>query len=182
MRRPLCIQLYFAIAILIAGSAVFAEAITTRVSAAQSVCDNSSTSSDPQSAACMVERRVALLREVRDTLRREASVPAQAGVPASDSGEARRYVTWLSAWADRLDALGVRGTNALTKGEQSGGGPQVFQATKQMQEQQLSFNFQYLELSKQMGNEHRRFNLVSNVMKTKHANVEKAINMLIAGR
>jgi len=132
----------------------------------------------------MVQRRVTVLREVRDTLRKEAAASMPADISAEEAGEARRYTAWLATWADRLDALGVRGNSALGRGGQGEAEPQaqVFQATKEMQEQQLSFNFQYLQLSKQMESEHRQFNLISNIMKTKFATVEKSINYLVAGR
>jgi len=53
---------------------------------------------------------------------------------------------------------------------------QLLQATKQMQETQMSFNLQYLQLQNQMENENRQFTVVSNVMKTKHDTVKNAIN------
>jgi len=145
------------------------------------LCDETT---GPRSSTCMVQRRVTVLREVRDTLRKQAAAPMPAGFSAEEAAEARRYTQWLVTWADRLDALGVRGNSALGKGGQGEGEPQtrVFQATKEMQEQQLSFNFQYLELSKQMDNEHRQFTLVSNVMKSRFEIVDKSIDYLVAGR
>ena len=48
-------------------------------------------------------------------------------------------------------------------------------ATKQMQETQMSFNLQYLQLQSQMQRENRSYTSVSNVMKTKHDTVKNSI-------
>ena len=48
--------------------------------------------------------------------------------------------------------------------------------TKTMQEMQMSFNLQYLELQQQMQDENRRFTMISNIMKTKHDTAKNSIN------
>jgi hypothetical protein len=53
---------------------------------------------------------------------------------------------------------------------------QLLNATKQMQETQMSFNLQYLQLQSQMQNENRSYTAVSNVMKTKHETVKNSIS------
>ena len=52
---------------------------------------------------------------------------------------------------------------------------QLVAATKQMQETQLNFNLQYLQLQSQMQNENRAYTAVSNIMKTKHDTVKNSI-------
>ena len=47
---------------------------------------------------------------------------------------------------------------------------------KQMQETQMSFNLQYLQLQNQMQNENRQYSTVSNIMKTKHGTVKHSIS------
>ena len=60
---------------------------------------------------------------------------------------------------------------------QSGGDSStLFQATKQMQEMNQSFNLQYLDLQKKMQDENRQFTLISNIMKKKHEAAREAIN------
>jgi hypothetical protein len=49
-------------------------------------------------------------------------------------------------------------------------------ATKEMQETQMSFNLQYLQLQSQMQNENRSYTLVSNIMKTKHDTAKNSIS------
>lgn len=49
-------------------------------------------------------------------------------------------------------------------------------ATKQMQETQMSFNLQYLQLQEQMQNENRQYTAVSNILKTKHDTVKNSIS------
>ena len=49
-------------------------------------------------------------------------------------------------------------------------------AIEAMQEAQMSFNLQYLQLQSQMQNESRSFTAVSNIMKTKHDTVKNSIS------
>jgi hypothetical protein len=49
-------------------------------------------------------------------------------------------------------------------------------ATRQMQETEMSFNLQYLQLQSQMQNENRSYTAVSNIMKTKHDTVKNSIS------
>jgi hypothetical protein len=48
--------------------------------------------------------------------------------------------------------------------------------TKQMQETQMSFNMQYLQL--QMQNENRAYTAISNIMETKHDTVKNSISKI----
>ena len=50
------------------------------------------------------------------------------------------------------------------------------QGTQEMQETQMSFNLQYLQLQSSMQNESREFTMVSNIMKTKHDTVKNTIS------
>ena len=185
MRRPVsAIVPCSALAILLIVLAGQAQTSDIRVPPAKSPCDNATQAPGPPSAACVVERRVASIRAVRDVLRQEASTGLPPGLSAADSAEARRYVAWLTMWADRLDALAMQGDYSIGKGGRGASGgdldsqAQFFQATKQMQERQLSFNVQYLAVPKQMENQHRQFTMVSNVLKTKHDVVKSAISSI----
>jgi hypothetical protein len=55
-------------------------------------------------------------------------------------------------------------------------GKSLLDATKQMQEMQMSFTLQYLQLQNQMQNENRSYTAVSNIMKTKHDTVKNSIS------
>lgn len=48
--------------------------------------------------------------------------------------------------------------------------------TKDMQEMQMSFSMQYLQLQDKMQNENRQYTTLSNVMKTKHDTAKATIN------
>ena len=52
---------------------------------------------------------------------------------------------------------------------------QLLAATKQMQETQMSFNLQYLQLQSQMQHENRSYTAISNIMKTRHDTVKNSI-------
>jgi hypothetical protein len=63
----------------------------------------------------------------------------------------------------------------------AGAGPsdafnQMMTATRQMAEFQASFNLQYLQLQEKIQIDTRQFNLVSNIMKTKHDAAKNALN------
>ena len=53
---------------------------------------------------------------------------------------------------------------------------QMMTATKSMAEFQASFNLQYLQLQEKIQTDTRQFNLVSNIMKTKHDAAKNALN------
>jgi len=73
------------------------------------------------------------------------------------------------------DEMGSRySKKAVTGGSVSQN--QLLAATKQMQETQMSFNQQYLQLQSQMQQENRSYTAVSNIMKTKHETVKNSIS------
>ena len=107
-----------------------------------------------------------LLREV------EASQALHADMDASQARSAR-LEGQLSAL---LTAFGRSVTDLLAL-VATGGSSQdrVLAATKQLQETQMSFNLQYLQLQSQMQHENRSYTAVSNIMKTKHETVKNSI-------
>jgi septal ring factor EnvC (AmiA/AmiB activator) len=78
----------------------------------------------------------------------------------------------LKSYNDEL----TRMTKATTSLETAISQSQLMNATKQMQEMQMSFNLQYLQLQNSMQNENRQFTMVSNIMKTKHETVKNSIS------
>lgn len=88
---------------------------------------------------------------------------AEVGVAASGKGAA---------------ALPGGGAASAPIGAAGGGGSQsqLLAATKQLQETQMRFNLQYLQLQSQMQNENRSYTAVSNIMKTKHDTVKNSIS------
>jgi hypothetical protein len=71
---------------------------------------------------------------------------------------------------------GIAGGDAI--GAAAGGSSQteLMNATKEMQETQMSFNLQYLQLQSQMQNENRSYTAISNIMKNKHDTVKNSIS------
>jgi L-cysteine desulfidase len=53
---------------------------------------------------------------------------------------------------------------------------ELSQAVKNMQETQMSYNLQYLQLQNAMQNENRQYTMVSNIMKTKNDTVKNSIS------
>ncbi|MBN2359911.1 MAG: hypothetical protein JXR83_10690 [Deltaproteobacteria bacterium] len=58
----------------------------------------------------------------------------------------------------------------------AGSQQQLLDQTKAMQEMQMSFSLQYLQLQEKMQGENRQFTTISNVMKTKHDTAKSTIN------
>ncbi|HET9957430.1 MAG TPA: hypothetical protein VFQ61_23185 [Polyangiaceae bacterium] len=71
-------------------------------------------------------------------------------------------------------------TQRLSNVDTASGGPDaqgaLLEATQEMQETQMSFNLQYLELQSQMQHENRSYTAVSNIMKTKHDTAKNSIS------
>jgi len=68
---------------------------------------------------------------------------------------------------------GIAGGGAAASGSSETG---PMHTTKSMQETQMSFNLQYLQLQSQMQSESRAFTAISNIMKTKHDTVKNSIS------
>ncbi|HKK05416.1 MAG TPA: hypothetical protein VKA50_06145 [Gammaproteobacteria bacterium] len=120
----------------------------------------------------LVAERVAKLRRARDILRRQAAAPLPDNLPRGERAEAKRYRAWLKNSAKRMDALARRGESLLRM--QSGSQSEA--TMRRIQETNRSFSMQYLALQQKIQQESREFNLVSNIMKTKHEAAKNAIN------
>jgi hypothetical protein len=131
-------------------------------------------------AACILHR-VGTLRDVRTLFLKIAREGVPPGLPRSETPDAKRWLAWLESSAGKLEtlaALGERSVGGAT-GRAGGGGAsqdQLLAATQQMQDMQMSFNLQYLQLQSQMQAENRAYTAVSNIMKTKHDTVKNSIS------
>lgn len=72
-------------------------------------------------------------------------------------------------------AYGAQGQGGSVSGA-SDAFNQMMGATRSMAEFQASFNLQYLQLQEKIQQDTRQFNLVSNIMKTKHDAAKNALN------
>ena len=142
------------------------------------------------------------LRRTADTARTAASiaapfVPGGAVVSAAitGAGAMKRSIGGVSSSSQALTGNALAGGNAtgLTMdGAAVGGGgaygavnnlaaagdpnAQMFNATRQLQELNQSFNLQYLTLQQKMQADNRQFTALSNIMKTKHDTAKNAIS------
>jgi hypothetical protein len=91
-------------------------------------------------------------------------------VPGLSNDEATGLAEYVLGGIAALPPAGAAGS--------AGGGSQsaLLTATKQMQEAQMSFNLQYLQLQSQMQDENRSYTMVSNIMKTKHDTAKNSIS------
>ncbi len=91
--------------------------------------------------------------------------------------EAGPFLTTAECDVLAIYAIGAIGTGAIVPGGSNpSSGDGLLEATLQMQETQMSFNLQYLQLQNEMQNENRQFTMVSNIMKTKHDTVKNTIS------
>lgn len=109
-----------------------------------------------------------LSAKVRKALPRNAQVPGDVIKILSASSHGLTQ--------EEIDALGVYVSGEVSSDRSSGGSNSPLQATQQMQETQMSFNLQYLQLQSQMQNENRNYTMVSNIMKTKHDTAKNTIS------
>ena len=103
-------------------------------------------------------------------MRRLAQTPEERGLAEAD-GQIVERVAGLIAERGRLtrEIAAARAAGAV-------GQDQLLAATRQMQELQMSFNLQYLQLQNQMQHENRSYTAISNIMKTKHDTVQNWIS------
>ncbi len=113
-----------------------------------------------------------------------AGLTAVGGGPASGAAAGSYGATGALAIPGKAPGLGTSlggGTGAVSG---AGGGTatpsdsfnQRMGATQAMAEFQASFNLQYLQLQEKIQQDTRQFNLVSNIMKTKHDAAKNALN------
>jgi hypothetical protein len=90
----------------------------------------------------------------------------------------RKFEQALLAYKAAIDTLAteVSETELLFDGYIKDDSNKLLDATKQMQETQMSFNLQYLQLQSQMQHENRSYTAISNIMKTKHDTVKNSIS------
>jgi hypothetical protein len=120
----------------------------------------------------LLAQRVARLRHARDALRREAALPLPRNLSPADRSEAKRYNEWLKTAAKRLDALARRGQTLIrAQGKASSPAQQ-----RHMGEMNQSFSMQYIQLQQKIQSESREYNLMSNIMKSRHEAAKNAIN------
>jgi len=107
---------------------------------------------------------MATKQELKEALR--ALDDSAADLDALDEIEGR-----MAEIAGRFEVLAAELVAGLASSQ-----AQLLEATKQMQETQMSFNLQYLQLQSQMQNENRQYTAVSNILKTKHDTVKNSIS------
>lgn len=74
------------------------------------------------------------------------------------------FIARLQDWEKKIDSTGSNAPSLLLV------------ATKKMQETQMLFNLQYLQLQSQMQHENLSYTAISNIMKTKHDTVKNSIS------
>ena len=89
---------------------------------------------------------------------------------------AEKLAVLYSTLAKKVEAVAKAGSAVNASNPDRGALNALLEATRQMQETQMSFNLQYLELQSQMQNENRSYTAVSNMLKTKHDTVKNSIN------
>ena len=113
--------------------------------------------------------------------RAAAEVPDPPKASAGGAQTAERYISETGADLAALDSHFQKYREAAEKlsalyAKLADSQSQLLPATKQMQETQMSFNLQYLQLLSHMQNEIRSYTAVSKIMKTKHDTVKNSIS------
>jgi len=103
-------------------------------------------------------------------MRRLARTPEERALAEMD-GQIVERVAGLIAERGRL-----RNEMAAARSAGTAGHDRLLAATREMQEVQLSFDLQYLQLQRGMQHENRSYTAVSNIMKTQHDAVKNSIS------
>jgi len=91
---------------------------------------------------------------------------------------AEKLSALYSNLSKKVEEVGKAASGVNSSRGSSSSVSQLLQATQQMQETQMSFNLQYLQLQQQMQQENRQYTEVSNIMKSRHDTVKNAIGNL----
>jgi len=121
----------------------------------------------------LARQRIAILRKASENFRVVAEQPTPAEFGAREAKDAEAYDRWLVKSAREMEDLARRWERSLA--EASSKEP-VLEAMKQMEEMNQSFSLQYLQIQQKIQQETREFNLMSNIMKSKHEAAKNAIN------
>jgi ABC-type transporter Mla subunit MlaD len=117
------------------------------------------------------DRTLARLADVTEDLRDDLARLDEIHATLMDrQRELDARTTELTRAVQAVVRLGESDTSAAHPGV-----AQLLDAVRAMQETQMSFNLQYLQLQSQMQHENRSFTAISNIMKTKHDTVKNSI-------
>lgn len=94
------------------------------------------------------------------------------GIPGQSPALGTSLSSPAASFAGSADSAAVGNTGANS----SAAFDNMMAATRQMSEFQASFNLQYLQLQQKIQIDTRQFNLISNIMKTKHDAAKNALN------
>lgn len=106
--------------------------------------------------ACTKERTAALKAQARKFTAASRMKPATT-LTAEERAKVQAYDRWLRAQSQQARELAERGTAATTAGIQT------------------AFNQEYVQLQQRIQREHRQFDEISNIMKSKHDAAQSAI-------
>jgi len=124
-------------------------------------------------------RAIALARRTIAEMRALAQTPGERAVVQQDAQiveTVARLVATRASLRSRMATAAPSGTPGPRTGTGDRASDPLLSATRQMQETQMSFNLQVLQLQSQMQRENRSYTAVSNIMKTKHDTVKNSIS------
>jgi hypothetical protein len=132
---------------------------------------NSSAKAQALKALSESEEQLAQLDKIHEkTVRLFEKLSSLSSELAQKAGEVGKIAGQNNGRSSKQSIGENNGQRSGQSSEQS-----LIQATKEMQETQMSFNLQYLQLQSQMQTENRSYTAVSNIMKTKHDTMKNTI-------
>ena len=118
-------------------------------------------------------RRAAAIKQAEELRGELARLDAAHATLYERQLELQALIAELTTSVERLVQAADGAASAASRG---GAQERLLDAVKAMQETQMSFNLQYLQLQSQMQHENRSYTAVSNIMKTKHDTVKNSIS------
>jgi len=117
-------------------------------------------------------RRAAAMEQAEELRGDLARLDAAHAALNDRQSELQALIAELTTSVQRL----LQAVDGAASGASGAAQQQLLDAVKAMQETQMSFNLQYLQLQSQMQHENRSYTAVSNIMKTKHDTVKNSIS------
>jgi hypothetical protein len=123
--------------------------------------------------------KVGALRGLGNTLQKASEEAPPPKLTADQIAEVKKYDAWLRTASERVVKLAAsweQKVEEIRAACQKDPSCNRIATAKALNETNMSFNLQYLQLQSQMQHENRSYTAVSNIMKTKHDTVKNSIS------
>jgi hypothetical protein len=123
--------------------------------------------------------KITAMRAQAASLNKAASEAPTTKLTPEQQVELQKYDAWIRSSAERITKLAAgweAKVEAIRTGCEKSASCNKATTSKTLQETNMSFNMQYLQLQSQMQHENRSYTAISSIMRTKHDTVKNSIS------